>query len=123
MKRQILIYTILLVFLVALGPVSMAQSGEVPRAQPTTLSATGIIVAKEKRGVTLKGGEYFRVPFGVKILSTDEKPLPFRMLPVPCKAEVQYVKRKNSHAKTATVIKVLHIPKGARAGWRSPVPE
>ena len=123
MKRQILIYTILLIFLAAFGPVSMAQSGELPRAQPSTLSATGIIVAKEKRGVTLMGGQYFQVPFGVKILSIDEKPLPFRMLPVPCKAEIQYVLKKKERSRTAVMITIKEVLKGAKYGWQRPIPE
>ena len=89
---------------------------------PTTFSSIGIIRVKTKQGVSFLRGDYFATSHMTSVIIEDK---PFRLvrLPVPCKAEIRYVVNKQTGGRIATEIKVLEIPKGAKAGWHRPLPE
>lgn len=97
-------------------------AGELAGSHPSTFSAMGTIIAKDKAGLTLKRGDYFVASYMTKVI-IDDKPFRLVSLPIPCKARIEYTVKKKAQRKVATLIKVLEIPDGAKAGWPKPIPQ
>ena len=121
MKKNLMIILIITV-LFGLLTVSGLFAAEEGGYHPSTFRVTGIIKAKDRHGISLLRGDYFVASYMTKII-VDDKPFRLVSLPVPCKAEIQYVINKKTHVRTVIAIKVLEIPERAKAGWQRPVPE
>jgi len=121
MKKKLIISVVTVLF--GLSTLcSIALGAEEGGYHPSTFSVRGTIKAKDRHGISLMGGDYFVASYMTRVI-IDDKPFRLSRLPVPCKAEIQYVINRKTHGRTATAIKVLEVPKGARSGWRRPVPE
>ncbi|MBW2021808.1 MAG: hypothetical protein JRI51_02850 [Deltaproteobacteria bacterium] len=86
-------------------------AGELAGSHPSTFSATGTIIAKDKAGLTLKRGDYFVASYMTKVI-IDDKPFRLVSLPIPCKARIEYTVKKGwvAQAHPAIACIILHRP-------------